>query len=150
MYLSPRVAKHTHTSDRIRARPEEPDIMPLQPPRTTSPELPALVHAFAPLHKAAFGTAIGVACALVAFGMTALSIVRPPDPFIPLGLFSQYFRGYDVTWPGAFIGAGWAGFTGFVFGWFAAFCRNFVLAVSLFVIRTRADLSQTRDFLDHV
>lgn len=109
-----------------------------------------LVHAFAPLHKAAFGTAIGVAGALVVFAITAGALIRPPDPPIPLFLFEQYFTGYAVTWPGAFIGALWAFVTGFVFGWFTAFCRNFVLAVSLFIIRTRAELAQTRDFLDHV
>ena len=51
---------------------------------------------------------------------------------------------------GALVGAVWGGFAGFVFGWFTAFCRNFILAVSLFVIRTRAELARTRDFLDHV
>jgi hypothetical protein len=35
-------------------------------------------------------------------------------------------------------------------GWFLAFCRNLLLAVKLFVVRTRAELSQTRDFLDHI
>jgi hypothetical protein len=121
-------------------------------PSHTSPStrVPDLVHAFAPLHKAAFGVAIGTVSALVVFTMTVLSVVRPPDPPVPLYLFEQYFTGYTVTWAGAFIGAGWAGLTGFVFGWFTAFCRNFVLAVSLFIIRTRADLAQTRDFLDHV
>lgn len=120
------------------------------PPGSTTTELPDLVHAFAPLHKAAFGVAVGVACALVVGAMTILSLVRPPDPPVPLHLFEQYFRGYTVSGPGVVIGAAWAGFTGFVFGWFAAFSRNLVVAVSLFIIRTRAELAQTRDFLDHV
>ena len=34
--------------------------------------------------------------------------------------------------------------------YFERACRNLVLAISLFVIRTRAELAQTRDFLDHV
>ena len=106
-------------------------------------------HAFAPLHKAAFGAAIGVACGLVVFGVTALTLWRHPEG-LRLGLLAVYFRGYSLTWTGALIGSVWAGFVGFVFGWFIAFCRNFVLAVSLFVIRTRAELARTRDFLDHV
>jgi hypothetical protein len=110
----------------------------------------SLLLAFAPLHKAAFGAAVGTACALVVFSVTLLSLIRDPAQQFPLHLFRQYFAGYSVSWAGALIGALWAGFTGFVFGWFVAFVRNLMLAVSLFLIRTRAELAQTRDFLDHV
>lgn len=148
MYLSKRAAVRPA---RHRTWQEDADIMPLPTrPPDGAPGTPDLVHAFAPLHKAAFGVAIGTACALTAFAVTALTLLRPPDPPVPLFLFQNYFTGYSVSWPGALIGAAWAGVTGFVFGWFTAFCRNFVLAVSLFIIRTRAELAQTRDFLDHV
>jgi len=151
MYLSDYTAMPLGTAADHRHRQEAPDIMPVDPRQPARlPEPPDLVHAFAPLHKAAFGAAIGIACALVVFAMTVLSVLRPPDPPVPLYLFEQYFTGYSVTWPGAFVGAAWAAFTGFVLGWFTAFCRNLVLAVSLFVIRTRAQLAQTRDFLDHI
>ncbi|MGE0355008.1 MAG: hypothetical protein AB7Q69_17485, partial [Gemmatimonadales bacterium] len=63
---------------------------------------------------------------------------------------SQYFRGYSVSWPGAFIGLGWGFLVGFVGGWFVAFCRNLVIAASVFWIRARSELAQTRDFLDHI
>lgn len=109
-----------------------------------------LVLGFAPLHKAAFGAAIGTALSLSVLFATAMSLLRDPEHARPLGLLAQYFPGYSVSWTGALIGAVWAGFVGFVSGWFTAFCRNFILAVSLFVIRTRAELAQTRDFLDHV
>ena len=108
-----------------------------------------LALAFAPLHKAAFGAAIGIASALLIFLLTAYTLLRHLDPG-GLALLSQYFRGYSVSWGGAFVGAGWSAFVGFVFGWFTAFCRNLVLAVSLFIIRTRAERTQTRDFLDHI
>jgi hypothetical protein len=39
------------------------------------------------------------------------------------------------------------GFTG---GWFVAFCRNLAIAISVFVTRTRAELAETREFLDHI
>lgn len=123
-------------------------------PETTqvSGQLPSeLLLAFAPLHKAAFGAAIGVAAALTVFAATGLVLLaHGTAPGAPLALLAQYFRGYSVSWPGAFIGAAWGGFTGFIFGWFIAFCRNLMLAISLFVIRTRAQLAQTKDFLDHV
>ena len=123
--------------------------MPAEPPPPG--RLPSeLLLAFAPLHKSAFGVAIGVALALIVFLVTLVTL-RMPDAQRPnLELLAAYFRGYSVTTTGAVIGAAWAGFMGFVFGWFLAFCRNLIVAVSLFVIRTRAELAQTRDFLDHI
>ena len=41
-------------------------------------------------------------------------------------------------------------FVGFVGGWFLAFCRNFVLAATVFWVRTKANLAASRDFLDHI
>lgn len=109
-----------------------------------------LALAFAPLDKRAFGIAIGVATGLVVFGVTAVYLVRSPADGFQLGLLRQYFYGYRVSWSGAIIGFGWGMLTGFVAGWFFAFCRNLVVAVSVLVIRARAELRQTRDFLDHI
>ena len=117
------------------------------------PEAPLpreLLLAFSPVHKSAFGIAIATVCALLVFGATALTIQQPPATLIGLELLAVYFRGYSVSWAGALIGAGWAAVAGFVFGWFLAFSRNLVVAISLFVIRTRAQLAETRDFLDHI
>lgn len=125
--------------------------MTSQPTAQPEHHLPAqLLLAFAPLHKAAFGAAIGVACAIVVFGLTALTLLRHTQEMINLGLLSVYFRGYSVSWTGALVGAVWAGFAGFVFGWFFAFCRNLIMAISLFVLRTRSEIARTRDFLDHI
>jgi len=119
------------------------------PTRPTSSLPPDLVLAFAPLHKAAFGAAIGTALGFLVFLATAVALLRQVHDG-GLGLLAQYFRGYSVSWTGALVGGVWGGFVGFVFGWFTAFCRNLVLAISLFVIRTRAERAQTRDFLDHI
>lgn len=108
-----------------------------------------LTLAFAPLHKAAFGTAVGVASGLLVFGVTAATLLMS-GPTPDLQLLAVYFRGYSVSWPGAMVGAAWGWFVGFVFGWFAAFCRNLVLAVSIFLIRTGLERERTRDFLDHI
>lgn len=118
-----------------------------QSARSTSADL---LLAFAPLDKAAFGAALGVAAALLMAGLTVLTLMQAEDERLPLGILNVYFRGYTVSWPGVFIGGAWAGFVGFVFGWFVAFCRNLVMAISLLVIRSRAEMAQTRDFLDHV
>ena len=106
--------------------------------------------AFEPLHKRAFGMAIGVASGLVLWLLTVGVLLRHPDPVPGIHVLREYFYGYSVTWPGAFVGLAWGFVVGFVAGWFTAFCRNLVIAVSLWLTRTRAELDATRDFLDHI
>jgi hypothetical protein len=126
-------------------------MMSKSAPTSTSSELPpALVLAFAPLHKRDFGAACGAAAAALVVGMTLIHIMRSPDDGYPLNLLSHYFAAYSVSPMGAVIGGLWAGFVGFVAGWFLAFTRNFVIAVMVFLIRTRATLAANRDFLDHI
>lgn len=115
---------------------------------TTSPNLPAL--GLASLHKRAFGVATGTAAALVTFLVTAVYLIRDPQPGFDLGLLSQFFTGYSVSWSGAIIGSVQAWIAGFVVGWFLAFTRNLVLAAMLFAGRSRIELEQARDFLDHI
>jgi hypothetical protein len=115
-----------------------------------SPVISAMLFAFAPLHKRAFGVATGVASALVIILLTLAGMFLPGAEEFPLGLLREYFRGYSVSWSGAVIGAAWGFVVGFVGGWFAAFCRNLALAISAFLIRTRAEYDSTREFLDHI
>jgi hypothetical protein len=115
-----------------------------------APVISAMLFAFAPLHKRAFGAATGVAGAVVMALLTVACIVLPGAREFPLGLLGQYFQGYSVTWPGVVIGAAWGFGVAFVAGWFAAFCRNLALAISAFLIRTKAELDSTREFLDHI
>jgi hypothetical protein len=110
----------------------------------------ALELAFAPLNKRAFGIALGSAGAVVMALLTIAVLVADRAREFPLGLLGQYFAGYTVSWPGVLIGAGWGFLVAFVAGWFFAFCRNAALAITAFAIRTRAELSETRDFLDHI
>lgn len=113
---------------------------------------PELLELFSPLHKAAFGMAIGTTAALGVAAVTILHvIVQPTSSEAPnLVLLRQFFYGYSVSWQGALVGAFWAGVAGFVMGWFAAFVRNLAIAVWLFVVRARAALSQASDFLSHI
>lgn len=111
----------------------------------------ALQLAFAPLHKRAFGLAIGCATGLLLMGLTLVHLWRAqPGEGPDLGLLREYLAGYSVSLTGAVVGLLWGGFVGFVAGWFFAFCRNLVVAFSVFLIRARAELNQTRDFLDHI
>ena len=122
--------------------------MPAAALRSDDP--PELLLAFAPLHKRAFGVGVGLAAAIVGFGITAIPLVRGLADHSGIALLSQLFPAYTVTWSGAFIGAFWSGVMGFVAGWFTAFCRNLALALSLVVLRARTELAATRDFLDHI
>ena len=115
-----------------------------------SPVISAMLFAFAPLHKSAFGVAAGVAGALLMVLVTLAGMFMPGAGEFPLELIGQYFQGYSVSWSGVVVGAVWAFAVAFVAGWFAAFCRNLALAISAFIIHTRAELDSTRDFLDHI
>jgi hypothetical protein len=113
-------------------------------------ELPdELALAFAPLHKRAFGMAVGVTLGSVVFLATIFGLIVSADPPL-LHLLSNFFPGYTVSFSGAFIGFGWAAFSFFVAGWFSAFCRNLVLAATIWMERAKAELHATRDFLDHI
>ncbi len=108
-----------------------------------------LALAFAPIHKRALGVAVGVMVGLAVFLVTAVSVLRADPPEI-IFLLHYFLPGHEVTWFGAVKGAVGAGFAAFVGAWFLAFCRNFVLAASVWIARTRAELAQTHDFLDHI
>jgi hypothetical protein len=113
-------------------------------------EMPAeLALAFRPLHKRAFGMAVGVTLGGCVFLVTAYALLVPGYPGL-LGLLANFFPGYSVTWQGALIGFLWATFAFFVAGWFLAFCRNFFIAASIWRARTRAELEATHDLLDHI
>jgi len=105
---------------------------------------------FAPLDKRAFGVAIGVAVGLLIFAITILDLARGLQSAGGLTLLNEYFAGYRISFSGALIGLAWGFAVGFCAGWFVAFVRNLVLAVSLFLLRERAELDETRDFLDHI
>lgn len=122
-------------------------------PRTAAEDervMEVLRLAFAPLHKRAFGIAVGTAAGLLLAAATAYHILFVPPGMVRLELLRAYFYGYTVSWTGVLIGGAWGFGVGFVMGWFAAFCRNLAVAISVFITRTRAELGQTRDFLDHI
>lgn len=108
------------------------------------------VLAFLPLHKRAFGVAVGTTCGMLVFLLTAVHLVLRPSPAPDISLLGQFFAGYRVSWTGALIGGAWGFFVGFVAGWFVAFSRNLVIAASVFVGRAKQEARVLRDFLDHI
>ena len=130
---------------------EMKEILLAGEPERVEPGLPrAAMLLFAPIDKRAFGAAIGAVCALAILVVTAGDLLADPEHSINLSLLAQYFPGYTVSWQGAFVGALWGFAVGFCGGWFTAFVRNLVLAVSLFLLRSKAELADSRDFLDHI
>ena len=109
-----------------------------------------LTLAFAPMHKLAFGVAVGTALGLLLFVLTLVSVARDPADQARLALLSAFIAGYERSPLGAVIGLLWGGGVGFVGGWFAAFTRNLVVATWLFAFRVRRDFAASREFLDHI
>lgn len=114
--------------------------------------LPApLLQAFAPLHKVAMGVACGAVLGGSVFLITAALLLKGGEVVGPnLALLGQYFLGYGVTWGGALIGLGWGFGVGFALGWSFALMRNLAIWAWLILVKSRAEMEQYGDFLDHL
>lgn len=115
-------------------------------------QLPSpLLLAFAPMHRTAMGVAFGVVCGGLLFVMTMALLVKGGYPIGPnLSLLGQYFAGYRVTFPGAFVGLLWGFGVGFLLGWGFAVARNLIVWAWLTLVRSRAEMEEYGDFLDHM
>jgi hypothetical protein len=122
-------------------------VVPPEPARIAS--APATV-GLGPVHKVALGIAVGAVSGLAVFALTVFHVVLKPKDALDIGLLSQFLTGYSVSWTGAFVGLLWGVLIGFVAGWFIAFVRNVVIAIRVFTIKGKADLAQSRDFLDRI
>lgn len=105
---------------------------------------------FTPIHKRCLGIAVGAVLGTSIFAITLLHIVRSPDEVYPLVLLQQFFIGYSVSFSGALIGLVWGLWVGFVLGWCFAFLRNLTLSVTAIIFRAKAELAQSRSFLDQL
>jgi hypothetical protein len=108
---------------------------------------PTLIVGFAPIHKRAFGLAIGIALGTMLAFFTIMAIVRGLEQRSGLYLLAEYFYGYHVSWRGAAVIFGWGLVVGYVAGWFVAFCRNLALALVAFVRRVEVGASS---YLEHI
>ena len=82
--------------------------------------------------------------------LTIFHVVAQPVGAPNVELLAEYFFGYSVSWLGAVVGFWWAFVAGFAAAWFFAFVRNLSVATWIFAVRTKASLTQTQDFLDHI
>jgi hypothetical protein len=110
-----------------------------------------LMLAFAPLHRNALGLACGTVLGGVVFTATLALVIKGGNQVgSNLILLNQFFWGYSVNLGGAFIGFLWAFGVGFALGWCFAVTRNLVIWIWLTVVRSRAEMDQYSDFLDHL
>jgi hypothetical protein len=66
------------------------------------------------------------------FAMTAVLLLDGgPNAGLHLKLLGNYFIGYTVTWPGAFIGFGWGFIAGGVVGWSIGIIYNRIVGIRL-------------------
>ena len=108
-----------------------------------------LLRAFAPLYRGALGIASGVVVGGLLATATLLLVIRG-NPTPNFDLLAQFLWGYSVSWRGVFIGFVWGFGIGFVLGYGFAFVRNAAVWLWLTVIRSRAEMDQYSDFLDHL
>jgi hypothetical protein len=121
--------------------------MPEQP----KTPLPPVLLAFAPIHKTALGAASGVVLGGIIFLMTAFLLIKGGQRVgANLMLTGQYFFGYTVTWMGSLIGLAWGFAVGFLVGWSFALVRNSVVWIWLTLVRSRAEMEEYGDLLDHL
>jgi hypothetical protein len=109
-----------------------------------------LRRAFAPWHKRVLGMAIGLTAAAATAAVTIFHVVFAPPTAPNLALLGEFFYGYTVSWTGVAIGAWWSFVVGFCAGFFTAFVVNFCQATWLLVVKAKADMAETTDFLDHI
>src|SRR5687767_3037084 len=84
-----------------------------------------IFEAFAKLDRTALGLAVGTLSGLLVFLATIILIIKGGSVIGPnLVLLGQFFFGYTVTVPGAFIGLIYGFVVGFVVGWLIALLRN--------------------------
>ena len=119
------------------------------PQNNSAPSL--ILRAFAPLHRTAMGIAAGVAAGGLLAIITLVLLIRGTDEALTAGsLLGQFLWGYSVSWHGVFIGLLWGFALGFVLGYGFAAVRNAAVWLWLTVVRSRAEMDQYSDFLDHL
>lgn len=84
--------------------------------------------AFERTSEQGWGLALGFLSATGLFLATIVLLLKPSDyPVGPhLGLLGVYLPGYSVSWPGAFIGSGYAFFLGYGAGRTIATVYNWI------------------------
>jgi hypothetical protein len=86
-------------------------------PEISPNDLQTIRRAFERVRAHGWGAALGSLLALGLFAATAILVLRGgPNPGPHLNLLGQYFPGYRVSWPGAFLGMVYGFLVGYIGG----------------------------------
>lgn len=97
------------------------------------------------------GVAGGVVLGGLLFVLTAILLLKRGYPLGPhLALLGHFLFGYAVSWAGSIVGLVWGFGLGFVFGWTFALTRNLMYWLWMTAVRSRAEMEQYCDLLDHL
>lgn len=119
-----------------------------KPPGVTLDTL--VIESLARLDGVALGTSIGILFALAIFLATNILILKGSEIVGPnLGLLSQYFVGYEVSFRGSFVGLIYGLVSGFLLGWSIAVLRNTIIRIYIFLIRLKGSFSAVNDYIDN-
>jgi protoporphyrinogen oxidase len=122
-------------------------LVPERIAQTTLQE--ALGQVFAKYDPVALGTAVGSVAGALIFMATAILLVMGGDVVGPtLSLLGNYFLGYEISWPGAFLGLLEAGVGGFAFGYALASMINRVISRELRQLLNRVEGMQSMNLFE--
>ena len=97
----------------------------MQPSAEEQAQLALLRSAIARLRTSVMAVVFGLSGGTLLALATAWLLIQGGDPMGPhLGLLSNYFPGYAVTWPGVAVGFFYGLVTGAVLGWVIAWLYN--------------------------
>lgn len=109
-----------------------------------------IVEALSKLDAVALGVSLGMLFGIGIFLATNLLVLKGGEVVGPnLGLLSQYFIGYEVTFWGSLIGFAYGLMSGFVLGFLIATLRNFIIFIYLHLLRLKGAFSAVNDHIDN-
>jgi hypothetical protein len=135
--------------EEVRELKPEVEKPPVMQPLAVDIDRELIRSAFARYDPLALGGAVGVVMGLGIFFATAVLLLRGGEPLGPtLSLLGNYLLGYQVSWPGAFLGLAEAGAAGFGFGYMLAKAINAVVGWHERALLRQIEMSRTLDPLE--
>lgn len=88
--------------------------------------------------------------AALLLGLATLNLVLRPGAHFDFDLLSQFLWGYRVSPWGVLIGFLWGFVVGFILGYGFAVVRNLAISTWLVIVKSRAEMEEYSDLLDHL
>ena len=109
-----------------------------------------IIKSFARMDRFSFSMAVGVVTAIFFFTLTLWTNTIGGEIITYIELLNQFFIGYKVSIPGAFIAGGYGLLWGFIGGGLFAFLRNLLLGYYIFRAKNKFELMSVRNFFDQL